>query len=95
MRPRGFRVAEGLSARGSGGFGWSGGGRHTAALRWAAGALAAGRMGYSGEDPPELGALLANTTFPLPALQSGRKARLGSTPEPPPRLHSHGASPKP
>lgn len=55
----------------------------------------AGCMGYSGEDSPELGALLANTTFALPTLQTRRNASFGSTSEPLPLLHSHGVSQKP
>ena len=49
-------------------------GRHT-------GELAAGCIGYGGEDTPELGALLANTTFPLPILQARRNASFGSMSE--------------
>lgn len=63
-------------------------GRHT-------GELTAGSIGYGGEDTPELGALLANTTFPLPILQARRNASFGSTSEPPHLLQSHRVSQKP
>lgn len=59
------------------------------------GELATGCMGYSGEDSPELGALLADTTFALPTSQTRRNASFGSTSEPLPLLHSHGVSQKP